>query len=159
MPESQTPTLTAALKVVGGKQDGQKLPLKKGKFLIGREEDCHLRPNSDLVSRHHCVFSVDDYSVRLRDLGSTNGTLVNGEPLRGATTLQAGDRVTVGKLELELLLSGEPAESAEESTPAEAPDAGLQDVLGAADEVLCSESENLNFLHPYANGIFGVSGG
>lgn len=93
--------VAAELKVVGGKHAGQVIPLNRRKFLIGREQDCQLRPNSDMVSRHHCVFSVDDFSVRLRDLGSTNGTLVNGEKIRRETVLEPGDRIVIGNLEFE----------------------------------------------------------
>ncbi|MDA1230887.1 MAG: FHA domain-containing protein, partial [Planctomycetota bacterium] len=96
--------LSAELKVVGGKHAGQLIPLSRQKFLIGREQDCQLRPNSEMVSRHHCVFSVDDYSVRLRDLGSTNGTLVNGERIRKDVVLVAGDIVLIGNLEFELVI-------------------------------------------------------
>lgn len=96
--------LQAELKILGGKHQGKLISLHTKKFLVGREQDCHLRPNSDLVSRHHCVFSVDEYSVRLRDLGSTNGTLVNGGPIRGEILLKSGDRVTIGKLELEVII-------------------------------------------------------
>ena len=97
--------LSAQLIVRGGKHDGRAIPLPRGRFLIGREQDCNLRPASDLVSRHHCVFHVDDFTVRLRDLGSTNGTLVNGEPLTGEKGLKAGDKVVVGKLNFEVSLS------------------------------------------------------
>lgn len=96
--------LEAELRVASGKQSGHVIPLVESRFLIGREEDCHLRPNSDLVSRHHCVFKLDDYSLRVRDLGSTNGTFVNGERLRGEVMLNTGDRVTVGKLEFEVAI-------------------------------------------------------
>jgi len=96
--------LQAELKILGGKHQGKLIPLTSKKFLVGREQDCHLRPNSDLVSRHHCVFSIDDYAIRLRDLGSTNGTLVNGSNLRGEVILKSGDRVTIGKLELEVVI-------------------------------------------------------
>ncbi|MEO1999341.1 MAG: FHA domain-containing protein [Planctomycetaceae bacterium] len=94
--------LQVHLRVVGGKHDGKRIAMTGNKFLIGREQDCHLRPNSELVSRHHCVLSVDDFSVRLRDLGSTNGTFINGERLRGQTQLKSGDQIVVGKLELEV---------------------------------------------------------
>ena len=97
--------LSAKLLVRGGKHDGRTIPLPKGRFLIGREQDCNLRPASDLVSRHHCVFHVDDFTVRLRDLGSTNGTLVNGDPLTGEKRLNAGDKVVVGRLHFEVALS------------------------------------------------------
>ena len=96
--------LQAKLRVASGKQEGSEIPLPPGKFLVGREEDCHLRPNSDLVSRHHCVFTVDEFTVRLRDLGSTNGTFVNGERIRGAVVLNQGDRVVIGKLELDAII-------------------------------------------------------
>jgi FOG: FHA domain len=93
------------LKVLSGKQAGSLIALPEGKFLIGREEDCHLRPNSDTVSRHHCVFTVDEFAVRLRDLGSTNGTLVNGERIRGGVMLNSGDVVSIGKIEFEVLIT------------------------------------------------------
>lgn len=104
----------AELKVVSGKQAGNLIPLPVGKFLIGREEDCHLRPNSDTVSRHHCVFTVDEFAVRLRDLGSTNGTLVNGERIRGGVMLKEGDVVSVGKIELEVQFRDNSLETAAE---------------------------------------------
>lgn len=114
--------LQAELKVISGKQEGAMIPLPLGKFLIGREEDCHLRPNSDLVSRHHCVFSTDEYSLRVRDLGSTNGTFVNGERLRGAVMLNSGDRVSVGKLEFEVAIKevAKVVEPGEEETATDA---------------------------------------
>jgi len=96
--------LQAELKILGGKHQGKAIPLTTKKFLVGREQDCHLRPNSDMVSRHHCVFSIDDYAVRLRDLGSTNGTRVNGEALRGEVVLKPGDQIGIGKMELELVI-------------------------------------------------------
>lgn len=97
--------LNVELRVVEGKQQGKTIPLTVRQFLIGREQDCHLRPNTDLVSRHHCVFTVDDYTVRLRDLGSTNGTYVNGERIQGQVVLKPGDEVSVGKLKFKVVVS------------------------------------------------------
>lgn len=114
--------ISVELCVVGGKHAGQSISLTKKKFLIGREQDCQLRPNSELVSRHHCVFTVDDFAVRLRDLGSTNGTSVNGERIRKETVLAPGDRVIVGNLEFEIKVNAASTESIpQESTapPAE----------------------------------------
>lgn len=107
--------LQAELKVIEGKQQGKSIPLNAKKFLIGREQDCQLRPTSDLVSRHHCVFSQDGYTVRLRDLGSTNGTFVNGERIQGQVSLNDGDRVQIGKLAFQVIIR----QSAEASTVAE----------------------------------------
>ncbi|MSR58919.1 MAG: FHA domain-containing protein [Planctomycetaceae bacterium] len=96
--------LQVDLKVLEGRQQGKFIPLVVRQFLIGREQDCHLRPNSDLVSRHHCVFTLDDFTVRLRDLGSTNGTFVNDERIQGQVVLKPGDHVVVGKLSFEIVI-------------------------------------------------------
>ena len=109
--------LQASLKVIGGKNDGKLIEFQTRKFLVGREQDCHLRPNSDLVSRHHCVFTLDDYALRLRDLGSTNGTLVNGRRIRGETMLTTGDVVRIGKLNLEIVI-GPPEAHQSTASPA-----------------------------------------
>ena len=115
----------ARLKVLSGNQEGSEIVLSDGKFLIGREEDCHLRPNSELVSRHHCVIAKDEYALRLRDLGSTNGTFVNGERLKGGVVLNAGDRVSVGQLEFEVVI-GDSVDSAATELP-EIVDAAVED--------------------------------
>lgn len=96
--------IQAELRVIGGKHEGKAIPLSVGKFLVGRERDCHLRPNSEMISRHHCVFTTDDYGVRLRDLGSTNGTIVNDQPIRGEVVLNMGDIIRIGKLTFEMMI-------------------------------------------------------
>lgn len=94
--------MQVALKVIEGKQTGTLIPLNRQKFLIGREDDCQLRPNSDLVSRHHCVIAVDDFTVRIRDLGSTNGTFVNNQRITTQVVLKQGDLIKIGKLAFEM---------------------------------------------------------
>lgn len=105
--------LHAVLKVVGGKQDGKLIPLNTKKFLIGREQDCHLRPSNESVSRHHCAITIDDFSVRVRDLGSSNGTSINGKRIIGVQEAEPGDALTVGNLEFEIVYtkSGAPVAS------------------------------------------------
>jgi len=120
--------LQAILKVIGGKNDGKLIEFRGSKFLVGREQDCHLRPNSDLVSRHHCVFTVDDYALRLRDLGSTNGTLVNGRRIKGETVLTPGDVVKIGKLNLEVVIGD--AKAVESNAPA--PASGFETTTNAS---------------------------
>lgn len=110
--------LNAELKIQSGKYQGKCIPLTTKRFLVGREQDCQLRPNSELVSRHHCVFLVDDYAVRLRDLGSTNGTRLNGKLVRGEIVLKPGDQVTIGRLIVELLIhKSTPSSTAPVPTP------------------------------------------
>ena len=65
--------------VVRGKPEGKVIPLVGSKFKIGRGETCHLRPNSEQVSREHAEFTLESNVVIVRDLGSRNGTLVNGK--------------------------------------------------------------------------------
>lgn len=97
--------LQAVLKVVGGKQDGKLIPLNTKKFLIGREQDCHLRPGSESVSQHHCAITIDDFTVRVRDLGSSNGTSINGKRIIGVHEANPGDALQVGNLDFEIVFS------------------------------------------------------
>lgn len=127
--------IQAELRIAAGNKQGNSISLPQGKFLVGREEDCHLRPNSDLVSRHHCVFTVDEFSVRLRDLGSTNGTFVNGQRLVGAVNLKPGDRVLIGKLDFEVLI-----QEATSAIPAVTPAAEVETVMIAGSPEAASAS-------------------
>ena len=85
--------------VVRGKPEGKVIPLAGPKFKIGRGETCHLRPNSEQVSREHAEFTIESSTVIVRDLGSRNGTLVNGKALTTeACKLKDRDLVQVGPL-------------------------------------------------------------
>ena len=88
--------------VANGKQMGKKVSISSSKFLIGRGEECNLRPQSNLVSRTHCVILIEKDLAAIEDLGSTNGTLVNNERLAERRELKNGDRIKVGMLELEV---------------------------------------------------------
>jgi nitrite reductase (NADH) large subunit len=66
-----------------------------GPLVIGREGD-GLRLDDPGVSRRHALIEPDGDGVRLTDLGSRNGTFVNGAPVHGATPLRGGDRIVVG---------------------------------------------------------------
>lgn len=90
------------LKVLEGKNTGQEIPIQGKKFLIGRAEDCNLRPGSDLISRHHCVLLIEDGYVGVRDFGSKNGTYVNQQRVAGECELKAGDHLTIGPLQFEI---------------------------------------------------------
>ncbi len=93
------------LKVLEGKHAGQKVAVKASKFLIGRAEDCHLRPGSELISRHHCALLVEDGYIAVRDFGSKNGTYVNDERVAGERELKNGDLLTVGALRFEVVVA------------------------------------------------------
>jgi Protein of unknown function (DUF3662)/FHA domain len=67
--------------------------------ILGRGTDCDLRLVDPGVSRHHAEIRVEDGEVVLVDLGSTNGTFVNGQPVR-RVPLADGTRVTLGRTTL-----------------------------------------------------------
>jgi pSer/pThr/pTyr-binding forkhead associated (FHA) protein len=93
------------LKVLAGAKDGTEIPLKRSKFLIGRSSECTLRAGSDAISRRHCVLLTTDTGLSVRDLGSRNGTLVNGVKITTETPLKPGDQLAVGPLKFEVIAS------------------------------------------------------
>ena len=92
------------LLVLKGKPQGKELPIRVSPFIIGRGPECQLRPNSDMVSRLHCALTIQGDQVNIRDLGSTNGTIVDGERLTGSLTLTDGDIFQVGPLVFQVVL-------------------------------------------------------
>jgi len=94
-----------SLKVLSGKNAGQEIKVPITKFFIGRADDCHLRPHSDMISRHHCVIVVGEGAASIQDFGSKNGTFLNGERIVREAQLRTGDRLTVGNLDLEVMLT------------------------------------------------------
>jgi pSer/pThr/pTyr-binding forkhead associated (FHA) protein len=93
------------LKVVHGKPRGHFLQFGPGEFVFGRGPECHIRPNSELISRQHCILRVrSDGGVSIRDLGSANGTLVNGSLVIGERPLQDGDTLQLGPVVLQLVV-------------------------------------------------------
>lgn len=67
--------------------------------LLGRGTDCDLRLVDPGVSRHHAEIRVEGPEIVLVDLGSTNGSFVNGQPIR-RVTLVDGTRITIGRTNL-----------------------------------------------------------
>src|SRR6516162_8524134 len=107
--EVGTIPMKVQLVVVRGKPEGKVIPLVGPKFKIGRGETCHLRPNSEQVSREHAEFTINADLVSVRDLGSRNGTLVNGKALTAECRLKDRDLVQVGPLTFAVSISDVPA--------------------------------------------------
>jgi pSer/pThr/pTyr-binding forkhead associated (FHA) protein len=95
---------TAQLLVVQGRPAGKRLPFPEGEYVIGRGAECDVRPDSEWVSRQHCLLRVAQDGVFLRDLGSRNGTLINGRLVSGERRLDDGDRIQIGPLVFEVRL-------------------------------------------------------
>jgi pSer/pThr/pTyr-binding forkhead associated (FHA) protein len=97
-----SPKGTPGLEVVSGPASGKRLTLGEDPLEIGREggEDGRLGDDPEL-SRHHARVSIfKDGGLLVEDLGSTNGTFVNGEQIGAPTVLGVGDTVSVGDSEL-----------------------------------------------------------
>jgi DNA-binding SARP family transcriptional activator len=84
--------------------DGQQIALPAGHLLIGRTPDATLRLTDQRVSRRHALIRSHDGGFLLTDLGSTNGTTVNGELLAGERALTSGDVISLGGFELRVEL-------------------------------------------------------
>lgn len=92
------------LKVMSGGSAGREIRVKGPRFSIGRNEDCNLRPHSDMISRLHCTFVIDGSNLTLEDAGSKNGSLVNGERIEGSQELAAGDLIQIGPLKFQVMI-------------------------------------------------------
>lgn len=84
------------LQIVRGRSEANTLKLIDGVNSIGRHDDCLIRIRSAQVSRRHCELFEDGDKLMLRDLGSSNGTFVNGKRVLGQQILKAGDVLTIG---------------------------------------------------------------
>jgi hypothetical protein len=88
------------LQVVRGRSTTTTLKLADGVTSVGRHDDCLIRVKSSQVSRRHCEFYEDRGRLMVRDLGSANGTFVNGKRVLGQQILKPGDELTVGSVTL-----------------------------------------------------------
>jgi hypothetical protein len=105
-----------ALKFISGKYQGGEFPLKPNKqVVIGRSSELDMVLVEDMVSRKHAKIAVQGGKISIEDLGSTNGTFVNGEKVRTAR-LKEGDRILIGTSILKLVVAG--AESSQLSDAA-----------------------------------------
>src|SRR3954463_113664 len=86
-----------ALRFISGKYQGGEFPLRMNReIIIGRSSDLDMVLVEDMVSRRHAKISSTETEVYIQDMGSTNGTFVNGEKIAGRALLHEGDRILVG---------------------------------------------------------------
>ncbi|TWU22701.1 sigma 54-interacting transcriptional regulator [Bythopirellula polymerisocia] len=99
----------AYLTIQTGKQAGTNYTLDPStKMLLGRGSDCHISVPDPMCSRVHAIISFEDDSWIVRDDGSRNGTLVNGQKVEEAT-LGDGHQLQIGSYAFEFHLSDQPA--------------------------------------------------
>lgn len=89
------------LEIVEGSEAGKQLPIS-GPIDIGREPSLALALDDTQASRRHARISIQNNAVVVEDLGSTNGTYVNDQPIQAPRVIQAGDRVRIGLTVLQL---------------------------------------------------------
>src|SRR3954468_19615536 len=87
---------------------GPSIEVVKDLTLVGRKEDCDLRLDHKSVSKMHCVIVKTDGLLLLRDLGSTNGTRVNGQRVRRAALLP-NDQLTIAHFKFRVHLGPDAA--------------------------------------------------
>jgi pSer/pThr/pTyr-binding forkhead associated (FHA) protein len=90
---------------------GEPVEITKDLVVVGRKDECDLRLDHKSVSKMHCVLVKTDGLLLLRDLGSTNGTRVNGTRVRRAALLP-NDQLTIANYKFRVYLGpDEPAAS------------------------------------------------
>src|SRR5207237_968067 len=116
--------MAAYLEVVGGRLAGRRFALGAGEAVLGRDEACDVSLLDESASRRHAAIARRGERFHVRDLGSRNGTFVNGAPLGGEEALRTGDEVTVGATRLRFT---DEAERARDTAPLPAPAAAGED--------------------------------
>ena len=102
---NNAPQDQALLIVLSGPRLGTRSLLGENAVEIGRSPACHLVLDADSVSRRHARIEWNGREHQLFDLGSTNGTFLNGDRVKNGV-LKDGDRVGIGKLQLKYVAGG-----------------------------------------------------
>jgi pSer/pThr/pTyr-binding forkhead associated (FHA) protein len=102
--------LRFGLRFISGKYQGGEFPLGEGQeIVIGRSSELDMVLVEEMVSRKHARIALTDGVINIEDLGSTNGTFVNGEKVDQGT-LKEGDRVLIGTNILKVIATTQDAE-------------------------------------------------
>ncbi len=104
-----------ALRFISGKYQGGEFPLRMDReIVIGRSSDLDMVLVEDMVSRKHAKITSTSGQIVIQDMGSTNGTFVNGEKIR-KSRLKEGDRILIGTsiIKLVAVVDGTQATEAE----------------------------------------------
>ncbi len=92
-----------------GGRNSRVIPLKKPQTVLGRQEGCGVRILSQEISRQHCRIRAQGQQITVRDLGSVNGTFVNGQLIQGEQALRQGDELRIGPVTFVIQFREKPA--------------------------------------------------
>jgi pSer/pThr/pTyr-binding forkhead associated (FHA) protein len=164
-----------------GQLVGQRWTIDADEFIIGRGHDCHIVLPERQVSRHHVKILQENGGFVLHDLGSKNGTHINGTQVEGTAVLQDGDEIQIA-LAVKLVFVGTDAtipltfeapkpqgnlviddsrraviiKKSELSPPLSLAQFRLLELLYNADGAVCSRDDIVNVVWPDTEGL-GVS--
>ena len=97
------------LVVIRGRSASTAVKLPDGVTTAGRGEECGLRIKSSQVSRKHCELFEKHGLLLVKDLGSSNGTFVNGAKVEGQRVMEPGDELGIGPIVFRVEKIGQPA--------------------------------------------------
>src|SRR5688500_14509663 len=93
----------ATLTITSGAQSGRTIVLELGTYRVGRAEGNEVSLSESSISSHHCELTISEFGIVVLDLGSTNGTFINGERITKGTA-QNGDSLRLGDIEFHVEL-------------------------------------------------------
>ena len=99
--------MVVKLLVVGGATSKKEVTLRRPRTVVGRKKGCKIRIQSESVSRIHCSLVTQGGRLTAKDLGSSNGTFVNGHRIK-EQVLQAGDTLQIGPIKFQVQIIGAP---------------------------------------------------
>jgi pSer/pThr/pTyr-binding forkhead associated (FHA) protein len=123
-----------SLFVTQGNAQGKSIPITVPQFIIGRDPQCHLRPASPTISKRHCALILREGKAYLQDYGSTNGSFVNDQPVKGEQELKHKDQLKIGPLSFEVRMEAtvtvdKPTPLPEQKAPRPEPAAGDEEAI------------------------------
>lgn len=128
-----------------GESERRSFSVARDVTVVGRREDCDLRIPLGEVSRKHCRLIKDGNTLRVEDLGSSNGTYHNGQRVQEAT-IEPGDSIRIGSVSFIVQIDGQPLE--DQMTPPAASNtsagAGTDEHAGHAETALVADNDEFD---------------
>ena len=122
------------LLIVRGRGASTTVKLADGVTTVGRQDDCQLRIKSSQVSRKHCELFEKKGLLLVKDLGSSNGTFVNGKRIQEQRVLEPGDELTIGQLLFKVAKIGQEPPKAPAAPPLKPGDTAVVEAIPVAEE-------------------------